>query len=584
VTARLGAAASLLTGAASLLQIVAAAILLGGCTHPTPATNHQSAADSANATNPANAESAAHPANAANAVTAPVTTAPPQAVHDIVIRGGTIYDGGGGEPFAGDVAIDGDTIAAVGHLLLGRTIVDAYGMSVAPGFVNMLSHAYLSLGKDGRALSDVMQGVTLEVFGETSLHPFGAKMEALAQPGIAVNIAGLVATATARGESMSARSPHPSPVELERMRKVVAQAMDEGALGLTSALIYTPDNAFTTDELVELAKVSAQHGGIYAAHIRNEGNRLVEALQEMVAIGERAGVPVEVYHFKQSGRDNWGKLGEAVRVIEAARQRGVQIGADMYAYEAAATGLDATMPPWVRAGGHNAWFARLRDRAQREKCAREMERNDGDWDNFLAAAGADGVVLAGFHVKALQPLVGKTLAEAAKLRGKTPAETLMDLVVEDGSRGAALYFTMSPANLAREVALPWMAFGSDADAGSPEAPPHTPQHPRAFGNFARVLGHFARDEKSAPLPDIIRRMTSLPASVLHLSRRGQLAAGNYADVVIFDAQHINDGATYQAPNVPAIGVRDVFVNGAPVVRDGAMTTLRPGRFIHRRAP
>jgi N-acyl-D-amino-acid deacylase len=552
------------------LKLVLAGALVA-CAHPPPASN------------PANATTSPAPAVEAPRATAPDEHAN-QPIHDIVIRGGTIYDGTGGEPFTGDVAIDGDKIAAVGPLLLGHTLVDAQGMAVAPGFINMLSHAYLSLGRDGRALSDVMQGVTLEVFGETSLHPFGARMEALAARGLAVNIAGLVATSTARAESMSMRAPHPTKLEIDRMRALIATAMDEGALGLTSALIYTPDNAFTTDELVQLAEVAGRKRGIYAAHIRNEGAHLIEALKEMIAIAERAQLPVEIYHFKQSGHDNWGKLAEAVQTIEKARQAGVAIGADMYTYEAAATGLDATMPPWVRAGGNKAWIARLKDRAQRERCARDMSSSDGDWDNFLAAAGPDGIVLAGFHAPSLQPLTGKTLTEAAKLRGKSPAETLMDLVVAEGSRGAALYFTMSEANIRREVALPWMSFGSDADVGSPEHPPHTPTHPRAFGNFARALGHYARDEKVVAMAELIRRLTSLPASVLHLSDRGRLAPGYVADVVIFDTQKLADRATYQSPNQPATGVRELFVNGAPVVQDGVLTSLRPGRFIRRRSP
>jgi N-acyl-D-amino-acid deacylase len=393
-----------------------------------------------------------------------------------------------------------------------------------------------------------------------------------------------VATSTARAESMSLRAPHPTKVELERMRALVATAMDEGALGLTSALIYTPDNAFTTDELVQLADVAGRKGGIYAAHIRNEGAHLIEGLTEMITIAGKAQIPVEIYHFKQSGRDNWPKLDAAVQTIEKARQAGVSIGADMYTYEAAATGLDATMPPWVRAGGNKAWIARLKDPAQRQRCAHDMLSSNGDWDNFLQAAGPDGIVLAGFHVPSLQPLAGKTLADVARRRGKSPAETLMDLVVEEGSRGAALYFTMAEANIRRELTLPWMSFGSDADVGSPETPPRTPTHPRAFGNFARALGHYARDEKVVALAELIRRMTSLPASVLHLSRRGRLTAGSYADVVVFDAQKVVDRATYESPNQPALGVRELFVNGAPVVQNGVLTSLRPGRFIRRQAP
>ncbi|MCU1281086.1 MAG: Aminoacylase [bacterium] len=539
-------------------------VLLVACAHPAPTANA--------------------PQTIVEAPRKPVVAAPPTGpVHDLVIRGGTIYDGSGGAPFVGDVAIDGDVIAEVGAFALGKTIVEARGRAVAPGFVNMLSHAAESLAFDGRGESDVRQGVTLEVVGETSMHPFGRKMQALADAGIAVNIAGLVATSTARAQSMSAKARHPSPVELGRMRAIVAQAMDEGALGLTSALIYTPDEAFTTDELVALAEVTAQKGGLYAAHMRNEGARLGEAIDEMIEIGRRAKIPVEIYHFKQAGKQSWGKLDDAVHRVEAARAAGVDVAADMYTYEAASTGLDAAMPPWVREGGLDAWIKRLRDPATRARCAHDMEDAAATWENFFAGAGPDGMLLTSFHTRAMQPLVGKTLAEVARADGKSAAETAMDLVVADGSRGQVIYFLMSEDNVRRQVALPWMSFGSDSDTRAVDTAKGA-VHPRAYGNFARLLGRYVRDQHAAPLADVIRRLTSFPATRLHLDRRGALAPGFFADVVVFDAATIQDHATYAAPHQYATGMVDVFVNGVPVLVDGTATKTAPGRFIRRRAP
>jgi len=408
-------------------------------------------------------------------------------------------------------------------------------------------------------------------------------MQALADQGIAVNLAGLVGSGMARAMSMSLKSRHPAPAELERMKQYVARAMDEGALGLTSALIYTPDEAFTTDELVALASVAGDKGGIYAAHIRNEGARLIEAIDEMIDISRRAHVPVEIYHFKQAGKQSWGKLDEAIAHVEAARKSGVEIGADMYAYAAASTGLDAAMPPWVREGGIDAWIKRLKDPATRTRCAHDMQDPSATWENFFAGAGADGMLLTMFHTRALQPLVGKTLADVAHARGKPPAEVAMDLVVEDGSRAQVIYFLMSEDNVRREVALPWMAFGSDSDTRAVDTAKGA-VHPRAYGNVARLLGRYVRDEHAGQLPDVIRRLTSLPASRLHLDRRGTLAPGSFADVVVFDAGKIADHATYEKPHAYATGVIDVFVNGVPVLVDGAMTEARPGRFIRRRAP
>lgn len=546
-----------------------ATALFVACAHPAP---------------PASAPTPS-PSNGAAVETprAPSTPPPSGPVHEIVIRGGTVYDGTGAAPFVGDVCIDDDHIADVGPFCVGKAIVEARGLAVAPGFINMLSHATDSLMFDGRGESDVRQGVTTEIIGETSMHPFGKKMQALVEPGISVNLGGLVGTGMARAMSMSLKSRRPSPVELERMKAYVAQAMDEGALGLTSALIYTPDEAFTTDELVALAEVAADKGGLYAAHIRNEGARLIEAIDEMIDIGKRARVPVEIYHFKQAGKQSWGKLAEAVQHVEAARAAGVDIGADMYTYEAASTGLDAAMPPWVREGGLDAWVKRLKDPTTRARCAHDMLDGNATWENFFAGAGADGMLLTSFKSKALQPLIGKTLAEVAKLRGKPAAETAMDLVVEDGSRAQVIYFLMSEDNVRRQVALPWMSFGSDSDTRAVDTAKGA-VHPRAYGNFARLLGRYVRDEHAAALPDVIRRLTSLPAERLHLDKRGRLSPGYFADVVVFDAAKIADHATYAAPHQYATGVVDVFVNGVPVLADGKHTSAAPGRFIRRRAP
>jgi N-acyl-D-amino-acid deacylase len=562
--ARLAARPLAVVAAVAAVAVVAVGtVVAAGCNHPPPA-----------ATAPHVPESPRPPA-------APVA-APAGPVHDLVLRGGLIYDGSGGPPFSGDVAIDDDTIAEVAPFALGKAVLELHGLAVTPGFVNMLSHAYDSLAFDARGESDLRQGVTLEVFGEVSPHPFARKMQLLEDQGISVNIAGLVATSTARAQAMSATAKRASPAELQRMRAVVAAAMDEGALGLTSALIYTPDDHFSTDELVALAEVAGARGGLYAAHIRNEGTHLGEALDEMIAIARRAHVPVEIYHFKQAGKSAWGALDDAIARIEAARKEGLDVSADMYVYEAASTGLDAAMPPWMREGGHDAWLKRLRDPAARARCAAEMESPDTTWDNFFAGAGPDGMLLTGFHAKALQPLVGKTLAEVARARGSSPAATAMDLVVEDGSRAQVIYFLMSEANVKRELALPWMMFGSDSDTRAVDTAKGA-VHPRAYGNVARLLGRYVRDQHAASFPEVIRRLTSLPAEKLHLDRRGRVAAGYFADLVVLDPAKVIDHATYQKPHAYSDGVVDVFVNGVPVLHEGKHTGMAPGRFIRRRA-
>jgi len=531
--------------------------------------------------------------------------APP--LHDVVIRGGTIYDGSGGAPTIGDVAIDGDRVTAMGDLgaAKGRREIDARGLAVAPGFVNMLSWATDSLLVDGRAQSDLRQGVTLEVMGEGwSMGPLNDAMrkEALAQQGdlrydvpwttlggyldhvagrgIAVNVASFVGATTVRVHEVGYADRPPTPAELDRMRALVAQAMEEGALGVGSSLIYAPAFYARTDELVELCKVAGRYGGMYISHLRSEGNRLLEAIDELVEIARRAGVPAEIYHLKAAGRPNWGKLDAAIARVEAARAKGLKITADMYTYTAGATGLDASMPPWVQEGGLEAWRKRLADPAVRDRVEREMSQPSDAWENLFLAADPDGILLAAFKSEALKPLTGKTMAEVAKMRGKSPAQTAMDLVVEDDSRVGTLYFLISEDNIRREVDLPWVSFGSDEGAPSAEGVfLKSNSHPRAYGNVARLLGRYVRDEKAVPLAEAIRKLTSLPAENLKLDHRGRLAAGYYADVVVFDPATIADHATYEKPHQYATGVRQVLVNGVQVLKDGEPTGATAGRVV-----
>ncbi len=536
--------------------------------------------------------------------------APPPA-YDVVLRGGTVYDGNGGAPFIADVAVAGDRIAAIaphlpGH---GRSEIDARGKAVAPGFINMLAHPEESLIADGRALSDIAQGVTLEVMGEDSMGPLTPAMAALAvkrqgdikypvdwttlggylamleKRGIAPNVASFVGAGTVRTNLLGEADVQPSPAQLAAMQGLVRQAMEEGALGLTDALIYAPNTYANTPELIALAKVSAACGGIYTVHMRSEGDRLEQGIQETIDIARASGAPAEIYHFKQAGRDNWGKLDRAIAMIDAARADGVRITADMYVYTAGATGLDAAMPPWVQDGGLEAWIARLKDPALRARVKADMEvAHPATWENLYAGAGPDGLLLLGFNNPKLKPLAGKTLAAVARDRGTSPEDTAMDLVVEDGSRVGVAYFLMDEANVRREVGLPWMSFGSDADAPAPEGVfLLSKTHPRTYGNFARVLGHYARETHDATLPDAVRRLTSLPADTLSLRDRGRLRAGLLADVVVFDPATIGDRSTYQQPVALATGVVDVLVNGRFAYRDGRPTGAATGRVVHGRA-
>ncbi len=528
--------------------------------------------------------------------------------YDVVIRGGTIYDGGGSPPFVGDLAIRGDTIAAIGSLgnARGRVEIDAAGLAVAPGFINMLSWATESLIADGRSQSDIRQGVTLEVFGEGwSMGPLneamkremlerqgdikyeipwttlGEYLEYLVQRGVSTNVASFVGATTVRIHVLGYENRPPTPEEMERMRQLVRQAMEEGALGVGSSLIYAPAFYASTEELIELCKVAAEYGGMYISHIRSEGNRLLEAIDELIRIAREAKIPAEIYHLKAAGRANWPKLDEAIRRIEAARAQGLRITANMYPYTAGATGLNAAMPPWVQEGGHRAWIERLKNPAVRKRVLREMRTPTDRWENlYLMAGSPENVLLVSFKNEALKPLIGKTLAEVARLRGRSPEDTIIDLVIEDDSRVGAVYFLMSEENVRKQIALPWMSFGSDAESLAPEGVfLKSNPHPRAYGTFARVLGRYVREEKIIPLEEAIRRMTSLPAENLKLDRRGRLKVGYFADVVVFDPAKVQDHATYERPHQYATGVIHVFVNGVHVLKDGEHTGATPGRVV-----
>ena len=532
----------------------------------------------------------------------------PVAKYDVIIRNGSIYDGSGSPPFTGDVAFRGDTIVAIGKLreARGKTEIDATGLAVAPGFINMLSWATESLIRDGRSQSDIRQGVTLEIFGEgESMGPLNGRMkkemaeaqgdinygivwstldeylEYLVRLGVSPNVASFVGATTVRVHEIGYQDRAPTAEELERMRKLVRQAMEQGALGVGSSLIYAPAFYAKTDELIALAKVAGEYGGMYISHLRSEGNRFLEALDELIAIAREAGCSAEVYHLKAAGASNWSKLDSAIQRIEAARKAGLKITADMYTYTAGATGLDAAMPPWVQEGGYNAWAGRLKDPVVRERVKKEMSTPTGAWENlYLAAGSPEKVLLVGFKSEALKPLTGKTLAEVAALRGKSPEETAMDLVIEDGSRVGTVYFLMSEENIRKQLKLPWVSFDSDAASLAPEGVfLKSNPHPRAYGNFARLLGKYVRDERIIPLEDAVRRLSGFPAENLKLDRRGFLREGYFADVVVFDPSKIKDTATYDQPHRYSTGMIDVFVNGTQVLKQGEHTNAKPGRVV-----
>jgi N-acyl-D-amino-acid deacylase len=540
--------------------------------------------------------------------------------YDVVIQGGTIYDGSGGAPVVGDVAITGDRIMAVGDLggATGREVIDATGMAVSPGFVNMLSWAVTDLIIDGRSQGDIRQGVTLEVFGEgNSMGPLnpamkveflkdfasevgdsgraaallggtlevpwttlGEYLEFLERNGTATNVASFLGATSVRIHELGYEDRPPTAEELERMRELVRVAMAEGAMGIGSSLIYAPASYSSTEELIAISEVAGEHGGMYISHMRSEGSRLLEAVDELIRISREAGLPAEIYHLKAAGESNWGKLDAVIARVEAARAEGLRITADMYLYTAGSTGLDAAMPTWVQEGGYDAWAERLRDPAIRRRVKAEMQARQDGWENLMQDAGAEGTLLVGFRNDSLRPYIGRTLADVAAERGTDIWDTAIDLVIEDGSRVQVVYFLMSEENVARQIALPWVAFDSDAGSMTTE-PPFTNNgtHPRAYGNFARLLGKYVREERVVPLEEAIRRLTSFPSENLGITDRGRLVEGYHADVVIFDPATIIDHASFEQPHQYATGVREVLVNGGVVLRGGEPTGAMPGRVV-----
>ena len=528
--------------------------------------------------------------------------------YDIVIRNGMIYDGSGSAPFQGDLAIRGDTIAAVGVVgeARGRTEIEADGLAVAPGFINMLSWATDSLIQDGLSQSGIRQGVTLEVFGEgSSMGPLSEEMkeEMLAQQGdikfdipwttlseylnhlmekgISPNVASFVGATTIRVHVIGYENRLPRPEELDEMRSLVRQAMEQGALGVGSSLIYAPASFASTEELTALAEVAAEYGGMYISHIRSEGDRLPEAVDELITIARDANIHAEIYHLKAAGKSNWDKLETVIEKVEAAQEEGLLITANMYNYTAGKTGLDAAMPLWVQEGGLDAWVTRLKDPAIRRRVRSEMAAPGADWENlYLAAGSAENLLLVEFKNDALKDLTGKTLAEVAQMRGKSPEDTAMDLVIEDNSKVGTVYFLMSEENVEKKLGLPWVSFSSDAGSLAPEGVfLKSNPHPRAYGNFARLLGKYVREEAIMLLEEAIHRMTSWPASNLKLDRRGRLETGSFADVVVFDPAEVQDHATYDDPHQYSTGVIHVFVNGQQVLRSGEHTGATPGRAL-----
>ena len=539
-----------------------------------------------------------------------ISSCAPPMHYDIIIKGGIIYDGLGGEPYLADIGINADTIAAVGDLssAIASENIDATGLAVSPGFINMLSWATESLIEDGRSQSDIRQGVTLEVFGEgKSYGPWNDKIKAaqksgqgdiqydipwntldgylrfLENKGVATNIASFIGSGTVRKNVLGYENRKPTEQELEEMKSLVRQAMEEGALGLGSALIYAPGTFADTDELKALCEVVAEYDGMYISHLRSEGNLFEEAVDELISIAQTTGVRAEIHHLKASGKDNWHKMDKVIAKVDSARNAGLNITANMYNYTAGATGLDASMPPWVQEGGYGSWVDHLKNPESRRKVAEAMRAEQTEWENLYKAAGsAENVLLVGFKNDSLRKYTGKTLAEVAKIYDQSPEETAMDLVINDGSRVECVYFLMSEENIKKKIQTPWVSFCSDAASLAPEGVfLNSSQHPRAYGNFAKLLGRYVRDERLILLEEAIRRLTSFPASNLGITKRGRLAPGFFADVVIFDLNKIEDHATFQDPHQYSTGMRDVFVNGSQVLKDGEHTGAFPGRVVRR---
>jgi N-acyl-D-amino-acid deacylase len=531
------------------------------------------------------------------------------AAYDVIIRGGTVYDGTGAPGRRADVGIRGDRVATVGDLsgASAPTVIDATGLAVAPGFINMLSWSTESLIVDGRSQGEIRQGVTTQIFGEgSSMGPMTDVMKkrayeqmgdlkfditwtslseylhTLETRGVSQNVASFIGATTIREHVIGLEDRKPTPAELDEMRGLVRQEMEAGALGIGSSLIYAPAFYASTEELIELCKVAAQYRGKYISHMRSEGNRLLEAVDELIRISRDANIPAEIYHLKAAGQANWPKIDQVIAKVEAAQKEGLKITADMYTYPAGATGLDAAMPPWVLDGGYEEAYKRLSDPETRKKIAEAIRKGGSDWENlYLAAGSPERVILVEFKNEKLKPLTGKTLAEAARLRNEDPVDTIMNLVLEDRTRVGTVYFMMSEDNLRKQIKLPWVSFGSDASSMSPE-PPFTKSstHPRAYGNFARVLGKYVREDKVLTLEEAVRKLSGLPATNLELDGRGYLRQGMFADVVVFDAATIADRATFEAPHQFAVGMKHVFVNGTQVLRDGEHTGAKPGRALY----
>jgi N-acyl-D-amino-acid deacylase len=528
--------------------------------------------------------------------------------YDVIIRNAVIFDGTGNTPVKGDIGINKDTIAFIGDLKMnkGKKEFDAKGLAISPGFVNMLSWATVSLLADGRAMSDIKQGVTLEVMGEgNSMGPLneamrkeeldgqgdikyevywrtlGEYLTGLEKKGVSPNIASFVGATSLRIHELGYENRKPTNGELKNMQLLVKQAMNEGAMGLSSALIYAPAFYADEEEILALCQAMAPYNGLYITHMKSEGNRLEESVQSVIKLAEKAKVKAEIYHLKAAGIDNWSKMDKVITSINKARNQGIDIAANMYNYIAGATGLDAAMPPWVQEGGYGEWAKRLKDLNIRKKVIAQMKINANDWENLYASAGSpDKLLLVDFRQDSLKKYTGKTLAEVATLRGKSPEETAIDLVIQDSSRVGTVYFLMNEENVKKQIKLPWVSFGSDAGAPASEGVfLKSSTHPRAYGNFARLLGKYVRDEKVIKLEEAVRKLAALPCERLGIAQRGYLKKGYFADLVLFDPKEIADIADFQNPHQYAVGVKNVWVNGKLVLLNGEPTEERPGRFI-----
>ena len=529
--------------------------------------------------------------------------------YDILIKNGTIADGSGNPTYIGSVGINADTIAAVGKIKgTGTSEIDASGLVVAPGFINVLSWATESLIEDGRSQSDIRQGVTLEVFGEGwSMGPLSKDLkkdlqlptaqgdikydvdwnsldeylQSLIKRGISPNVASFIGATTVRINHIGYEDRAPTDEELTSMKQMVRQAMEDGALGVGSSLIYAPAFYSSTEELIALCKVASEYNGLYISHMRSEGNRLLQSIDELMRIANEADIRAEIYHLKMSGKENWSKYDEVVKKIDSARTAGLSITTNMYNYVAGATGLDASMPPWVQEGGYKKWAERLQDPKIRQRVLGEMRTPTDKWENLMYAAGtSDNLLLVGFKNDSLRHYTGKTLTEVAIIHGKSPEETAMDLVIADGSRVGTVYFLMSEENIKKQIALPYMSFGSDASSQAPEGVfLNSSAHPRTYGNFSRLLGKYVRDEQIISIEEAVRKLTSLPASNLKIKKRGSLSKGYFADLAIFNPETIQDHATFSEPHQLSTGMIHVFVNGEQVLKNGKHTGATPGRVV-----